>query len=288
MTKTLTQTFIFNVLALGIITCVPEHLEDHPIGILPNENVLQSFMKDNPNAEGIEWSISKDYYVADFYAKSVSSRAWFNNRGECLLYMAQYSLGQLDRKISDALSGSRFAGWEIVTIRLLKRKDMGTVYKVRLRNNEKYASLYFAPSGCLIRMRFNRKEYVETPVIIPETLTQKLQARFDRPEIIDLWQSNSMSNAAVMDDSICKIASFSDTGEWTRTVWHIAQDRVPQIVILNFKQSKHGAEAVIDETRMVQAPNGFSYMIYYSDSQGRHVAHIMPTGVIKSIVSYKE
>ena len=168
--------------------------DDATNGATPNEQIVNAFKKQFPNATEVKWSTRNGYSVASFRLAQnptgETNEAWYEANGECPLTELEIpSFDQLPAKVQEGYNASIFGqeGWAIDDIDALYRLNMALVFKIEVEKaGQPDYDLLFSEEGVLISAKVdNDDDDDNVPVIIPTAIREFVNQHLSGAELLD-------------------------------------------------------------------------------------------------------
>lgn len=235
----------------------------------PNEQTEETFENMYGSNVVADWKLFKDeYYVAEFGGASNETTAWFNKQGECVLEDAPAPTNEVLPIVSEALTTTKYADWKVTDAATLTQKELSKEYTLEMTNDSIESELYFSRQGDFVKAIDDAENHIDTPAIVPEKIAQLIDTLYNAPEVVDISANKSLSSVisvGLLDNSIYKIASFSNAYDWISTLWNIDKSDLPAAVwdgFVNSEYSQHQLLSIREQT----TPEDITYVFYLADN----------------------
>lgn len=263
------KLFTYGILGmLALSSCS----KDNQNGFMPNEQVINAFKKQFPNATDIRWSEKKGYSVASFFLSNTkaitkeANEAWYKQNGECS--MTEFEIddfNELPTEIQEAYKATTFAtdGWEIDDIDFLSRKGLEPVYKIEVeKEGQEDHDLLFSESGALISVSVDNDQDDDDnePVEIPDAILHFVNKNFADAKLLDFeFESNEFELEIEMQDEELDLF-FNASHQFLRAEAEISEKALPQAI--KDELTKLGGDWQIDDiVRIAYADQSIVYVI---------------------------
>jgi hypothetical protein len=118
-------------------------------GIAVSASVKQSFKKEFPGVESVQWDKSGDYRIATFIVDNHRVQAYFDSDGEMLGYARNMLFGQLPMRVTMSVDKA-FPGTAVYNIQEVVNPD-GTFYWLTVETAEWLYRIQLADNGKIIQ-----------------------------------------------------------------------------------------------------------------------------------------
>jgi hypothetical protein len=263
----------------------PTKGENPSLSITPNKEVLKSFDIKFPNAEEIVWSIDGAHYIADFTEFSSVTNAWFEQGGNWVSSKSSLASSELSKDIHEAFLNSAWSNHQLISRNRLERKDLGDIYMIETFNGAHNINVYYTENGDFIKTVKNYGDYIDRPVKVSEKINNLVASYFTTAEILDVWEDSLSPKVGVMENNTYKVATLSFDHDWVSTIWEVAGEAVPEVVINSFKMSKYGSSE-LTAIRIMENSESRSYLFYFFEGGKNKIATLKESGHFVSIISY--
>jgi hypothetical protein len=254
----------------------------------PGGQVLSSFNARYPLATGVVWSVEGGYYVADFVLESQAASAWFGESGEWTLGRIPAPYGeQVEPVVSEALSHTAYANWEVRGAYVLNRKQLTPVYSVNVTNSRIYSNLYFTQYGDFIKVIDDVNSHTDAPVIIPSALMNAIDRLFTDIEIVDVSLIdviNSEVSVGILKNESYLTSIFSKSYAWIVNFWNLTPQTVPQKVWDSFRSSEY-AGLTLSRIRSMENATATTYLFYVIRNNKTMIIEFNSDGRMTTIIS---
>jgi hypothetical protein len=254
----------------------------------PTEQVLSSFDARYPNAKEVDWSLEEGYYVADFVLDSKAASAWFGKNGEWTLgrIPASYS-EQVEPIVSESLSRTAYAAWEVKGAYVLNRKQLTPVYSVNVTNSRISSNLYFTQYGDFIKVIDDVNNRTDMPVVIPSALMNAIDNLFADIDIVDVSVIdviNSEISVGMLQSETYLTSIFNKNYTWIVNFWNMTQQTIPQKVWNGFKSSPY-ADLPLSRIRSMESASATTYLFYLIRDNKTVIAEFNNDGRPTTVIS---
>ncbi|MDR2036611.1 MAG: PepSY-like domain-containing protein [Bacteroidales bacterium] len=106
----------------------------HSRNTTPSAEILQKFRTDFPNARDIEWEVGGDTYEVEFDVKYTDYKAYYDNKGNLLMYTYDLSPRQLPSIVKNAVM-AKYHKYKIEDVNIIYQ-GTEVFYKVEIEHNE--------------------------------------------------------------------------------------------------------------------------------------------------------
>lgn len=256
--------------------------------VVPNEQVVLAFENRYPNAKQVVWNIEGGYYVAGFTLDSQEASAWFGTDGEWKQgrIPAPYH-DEIEPVVSEALSRTAYAQWEIREAFSLNRNGLMSVYLLRAANKTILSNLYFTQYGDLIKVVDDVRQYTDLPLTIPSALLNAISSRFADVGIVDMTlidAINSEINVGLVENETYLTAIFSKSYSWIVSFWNQTQRNLPPAVWNGFQASVY-SELPLSRIRKMHTQADTTYLFYLINDGKTMIVEFNSLGQLTAIMS---
>jgi hypothetical protein len=255
---------------------------------MPGEQVLNSFETRYPGATGVTWFAEKGYYVADFIMNSRLASAWFGTDGEWRLGKIPASYHeQVEPVVSEALSHTAYATWEIKDAYILNRKELVPVYTIGVTNSHIFSNLYFTRNGDFIKVIDDADSRTDVPVIIPEALMNAINRILKDVEIVDISVIDvidSEISVGILKNNIYLTAVFNKNYTWIVNFWNMTPVTLPAVVWDGFRTSSY-ANLNLSRIRAMETPEKITYLFYLIKDNKTMIVEFNSNGRLTSVIT---
>jgi len=144
MKKLIALTVIVIATALVATSCQKDNMWN------VDQNVLDTFKSQFPNAKQVTWETKGIYYVADFKDNKVEKVAWYTRDAQWLMIEEDENFNALPQAVQDAFNSSAYAGWRIDDIDFIIRPNVETVYVIEVEQGTTEVELHYSANGQLL------------------------------------------------------------------------------------------------------------------------------------------
>ncbi|MDR1344647.1 MAG: PepSY-like domain-containing protein [Tannerellaceae bacterium] len=254
----------------------------------PGEQVMRSFNARYPLATAVIWSVEGGYYVADFILESQVASAWFGESGEWTLGRIPASYReQVEPVVSEALSHTAYANWEVKGAYVLNRKQLTPVYGVNVTNSHIYSNLYFTQYGDFIKVIDDVDSRTDMPVIIPSALMNAIDKLFTGIDIVDVSVIdviNSEISVGILKNENYLTSIFNKNYTWIVNFWNLTPQTVPQKVWDSFQATEY-ASLTLSRIRSMEDATTTTYLFYLIRNNKTMIIEFNSDGRMTTIIS---
>lgn len=248
---------IFACFALLFAGCSKDN-ENIPGGIEPPNLIIDSFKVKYPGAQGTEWQVAGDYYVADFRLDSTEVAAWFvPTTGQWVMDKADLRITLIPDEIVNALQEGVYAGWTIEEAYVINRAGFGTIYKVEVEKGVQDIDLYVSQYGNLIKVVEDTGNNTDEPIIIPAQVASLMELTFAGSELLYMEPNSQGYVLYLLDGTVFKIAQLNSSYLWQSTTWKLSEQDVPTGVMQAFENSAYANDPVSSIYTLLNANGTF-------------------------------
>jgi hypothetical protein len=255
---------------------------------VPGEQVLRSFDARYPQATEVVWSVEEGYYVADFTLNSQAASAWFGSNGELTLGKIPTSYReQVGPVVSEALSNTSYAKWEVRGAYVLDHRQLTPVYSINVTNSHIFSNLYFTQNGDFIKVIDDVHDRTDVPIVIPSGLIKAIDKLFTDIEIVDVSvidAVNSEISVGILKEEIYLTAIFNKSYTWIVNFWNLTPETIPQAVWNGFKASPY-ADLQLSRIRSMQNATTTTYLFYLIRNNKTMITEFNSDGRLTTIIS---
>lgn len=247
---------LFACFALVLASCSKDD-ENIPGGIEPPKVILDAFNMKYPDVSGAKWTVSNDYYVADFETNGLDNKAWFDHNGVWSMIESELPLNQLPQAISTSIQQSAYADWNVEEADTIGRAGFGTVYKVEVEKGNQETDLYYSVYGNFIKA-INASGNEDAPIVVSDQVANLMEFTFHGATLLDILIQTSGVQLIMLDGTVFKTGQLNKDYIWQSTTWQIMVNEVPSLVMNGFLKSEYG-NGTIDSVYVLIDANGTFY-----------------------------
>lgn len=137
--------FILFLLATSVAVAQNLNTSDLP------EEVTSAFVKDNANAQHVEWQRDKGNYKVEFYMGLSETEIWYDEVGAMIKKTQDLNADQLPESISEVLK-SDFKDFRVDDVDMIWMDHL-TTYKVEMDNGKEEWEITFDSDGKILEKR---------------------------------------------------------------------------------------------------------------------------------------
>lgn len=259
------KCIVFALLLSVVLIGTGCNKDDEEKGIIPVEQISKAFAEKYPDAQDVTFEIEGNYYEAEFQNDGRPTTAWFTDQGQWMMEKIKYPFNQLPGAVMNAFQQGSYGSWVPDDCYLIRRLDMGPVYKIEVENGNTETDLYYSALGNLIKAITGGND--DRPLVIPEKITAFIQLTFAGAELLDMQTGAGGITLALMDGSTYKVAKLNNQYTWQSTTWALTEQEVPEMVRNGFAASAYGSDTVLSIHILLNADG--SFYLYEVENGGK-------------------
>lgn len=276
MKKQLMIGFAILAVIFSLTSCDKDHLKNI------DPEIQSAFDAQYPKAKYVKWEIDDNYYVADFKDEGFNKSAWYSRNAQWMMTEIDDKITHLPQAVQTAFNSSEYASWRIDDVDIIERPEVETIYIIEVEQGEREADLYYLADGILLRIETDANNTDNDDMIVsdlPTEIIDYLNAQFPNVRIVDIESHYNYITVEIIDSSVEREITFTNSGEWVSTSTEIAINQVPGMVMDAFHQSQY-ATYPIDEVHDVSTPTTHYYLLEVEVNDSEIDLKISEDGII--------
>lgn len=245
------KRFLILLLSLAAVAAAQSCQEKDDAVTVPTA-VQSSFTQLYPDAKGMKWKEHDTFLVVEFYRAGNESEAWFDAAGNWYMTQTEISFAALPEIVRQAFRTGEYGDWEIDDVEMTVRREMETVYTIKVeRGREKYR-LYYSEDGILLQSRPDTKDGaydILLPQQLPQAVTDFIEQQYPGARIVEIETEHHPAytlEVEIIDGRTAREVYFDAANRWIGTKTELQADAVPAAVMQVLRASRYGQWEIDD------------------------------------------